>query len=294
MRASPEPACTGRPAPFVDLALARRLEGAHAERAVRYAAAKRRLYPDAASAVEALGGGHAVYAGADAPVNQAYGLGLVGPAGADEVQRLLHFYAARGLPAGATVCPLADATWIAGLARAGFALESFTNVLVQALAGAVAADRAAADPGAQASAAVRVAPVRPDQEELWLETVARGFADAEAAPEAVRRMIAPNLHSAGASAFLAWIGDEPAGGGTLVVHAGVAELGSDSVRVGCRGRGVQMALLRARLAAAADAGCDLALVLTEPGGASQRNAERAGFCLAYTNVTVRQASGAGA
>ena len=51
--------------------------------------------------------------------------------------------------------------------------------------------------------------------------------------------------------------------------------------------GVQYALIAARLAAATEAGCDLAVVYTEPGSESQRNVERLGFRLAYTKVTMR-------
>ena len=41
-----------------------------------------------------------------------------------------------------------------------------------------------------------------------------------------------------------------------------------------------------RLAMARDAGCDLAATNTLPGTASQRNAERAGFRVAYTKAVV--------
>ena len=52
-------------------------------------------------------------------------------------------------------------------------------------------------------------------------------------------------------------------------------------------RGVQMALLQARLNTAREAGCDIAITLTTPGSASQRNVERAGFSLAYTRAIVK-------
>jgi hypothetical protein len=47
---------------------------------------------------------------------------------------------------------------------------------------------------------------------------------------------------------------------------------------------VQTALIRARLAFAAAAGCDLAAVNTVPGSVSQRNAERQGFRVVYTRA----------
>ena len=56
-----------------------------------------------------------------------------------------------------------------------------------------------------------------------------------------------------------------------------------------RRRGVQSSLLAARLARAAEAGCDVAVVTTQPGSKSQQNVQRQGFELLYTRaVLVRQ------
>ena len=44
------------------------------------------------------------------------------------------------------------------------------------------------------------------------------------------------------------------------------------------------ALLRARLADAAEAGCDIAVVTTAPGSKSQQNVQRQGFHLLYTRA----------
>jgi ribosomal protein S18 acetylase RimI-like enzyme len=53
-----------------------------------------------------------------------------------------------------------------------------------------------------------------------------------------------------------------------------------------RGRGLQTALLQARMAAAVKAGSEYAVVVTQGGTTSQRNAERLGFRVAYSKVTV--------
>ncbi len=56
--------------------------------------------------------------------------------------------------------------------------------------------------------------------------------------------------------------------------------------IGCRA-GLHTALLSARLAAAA--GCDVAVIITQPGSKSQQNAQRQGFDLLYTRaVLVKQ------
>ncbi|MGQ9489469.1 MAG: GNAT family N-acetyltransferase [Anaerolineae bacterium] len=84
--------------------------------------------------------------------------------------------------------------------------------------------------------------------------------------------------------YLAWLDGQPAGAATLALHNGVASLFGTSTRLGFRNRGVQTALLVARLTDAVAAGCDLALIHTEPGSPSQRNVERLGFRLAYTGL----------
>ena len=70
----------------------------------------------------------------------------------------------------------------------------------------------------------------------------------------------------------------------LSMHEGVAMLAGASTIPAFRGRGAQNALLRTRLNMAADHGCDLAAMGALPGSASQRNAERQGFLIAYTRT----------
>ena len=76
----------------------------------------------------------------------------------------------------------------------------------------------------------------------------------------------------------------------LVIHERVALFAgaSASFRKGAA-KGAQQAVLAARPRYAADAGCDLAMMVAEPGSASQRNAERHGFRIAYTRVKWRLA-----
>ena len=54
-----------------------------------------------------------------------------------------------------------------------------------------------------------------------------------------------------------------------------------------RKQGAQLALLESRLLHAAERGCDLAMICAAPGSASQRNAERHGFRIAYTRTKWR-------
>lgn len=74
------------------------------------------------------------------------------------------------------------------------------------------------------------------------------------------------------------------GGGSVRFTDGIAQLTGAATAPAYRRRGVQSALLRARLADAAAAGCELAVVTTAPGSLSQHNVQRRGFQLLYTRA----------
>jgi GNAT superfamily N-acetyltransferase len=80
-----------------------------------------------------------------------------------------------------------------------------------------------------------------------------------------------------------------AGGASMRIAEGVAQLTGAATAPAHRRRGVQTALLSARLADATAAGCDVAVITTQPGSKSQQNAQRQGFDLLYTRaVLVKQ------
>jgi len=263
---------------FVDLSIARRLEIAQAWRGVEYARAQRTLRPDTHSTVEPVAGGYAIYAGEGSPLNRAIGLGLRGPVSGADLECVEQFYLSRSALPRVDLCPLADPSLLDLLNRGGYRLEEFYSVLACPLS-----DNAMP---VSLPAEVRVGQARPEEAELWIHTTAQGFEEGEVPTAGALAILAPNFHSANATCFFAWVAGQPAGGGALFTHAGVAELGGASTRLAFRKRSVHTALLYARLAAAKAAACDLALVVTSPGAESQRNVERLGFRLAYTKATL--------
>jgi GNAT superfamily N-acetyltransferase len=88
--------------------------------------------------------------------------------------------------------------------------------------------------------------------------------------------------AAGWHCFVAWDGDEPAGGGALYVDGELGWLGIGATRPAFRRRGSQSAILAARIDAARALG--VKRLTTETGEqveASYRNILRAGFAEAY-------------
>jgi GNAT superfamily N-acetyltransferase len=266
--------------PFVDLPLARRLEMAQAWRGVRYARAHQELHPALPVGVEPLAGGYLIYTGDGMPLNRAIGLGVHSPISAADLDLAEQFYRRRHLPSRIDVCPLADGALLELLTLRGYGLERFYSVLLYPLS------ELGAPESAPAGICVRISQAGPDEAELWLRTVAQGFEGMDVPTQATLDILAPNFYTSQAACFFAWIDGQPAGGGGMYVHEGVAEFGGASTRPEFRRRGVQTALLHARLAAARVQGCDLAMAVTSPGSASQRNIERVGFRLAYTKATL--------
>lgn len=110
----------------------------------------------------------------------------------------------------------------------------------------------------------------------------------DGAPEAYRGLIAPFYRIESALAFVATVEGKLVACGTGLVipeHRVFALCGAGTIAA-FHGRGLQTTLLRAHMAAAMDAGCEYAVVVTNGGTTSQRNAERLGFRVAYSKVTV--------
>jgi GNAT superfamily N-acetyltransferase len=265
----------------IDRTTAARIEEAQAWRAIHYAQAQHRLRPDLKVAVEAVAGAHLIYAGPQGVVNRAAGLGMSGPVADVQLDAVEEFFRSRGAPVVIDLCPLADRSLIDLLRRRRYTLDSFLNMLALPLDESVAYPSQGQD--------IRIERVAPTDLDLWVSVTARGFEATETPDALAFEILNPNARAANARCFLAWIGDEPVGGGSMYIHNGVAEFGGAATRIAYRGRGVQSALLRHRLAAAYAEGCDLATTATRPGSDSQRNIERAGFRLVYTEAMMQLA-----
>ena len=259
-----------------DLALAKRLELAERQAAVEGTETLARLRPGAAAAAEPLAGGMAIFCGVNSPITQAVGIGLDGPVSEAEIARLEEFYFSRGDAVRVELCPLADASVLEQFGKRGYRVTEFSNMMARPIA-----------PGEHWPApapGIMIERTGPDEAELWTRTVAQGFAEHfPVTPELLEVMqmfaLAPR-----AECYLARVDGEIAGGGCVSLREGVAGLFGASTLPTFRKRGVQTALLHARLARAAAAGCDLAACIALPGSISQRNILRQGFQTLYTRV----------
>lgn len=261
---------------FMDLALARRLEMASAMSGKACAEGAQRLHPETSAAAEEIAGGIAVYAGVDSPVTQALGVGLNGPVDSAELDRLEQFFRSRKAPVGIELCPLAGLPLYEALAKREYRLVEVSSVLVRELS--------STDEFTASSNGVTIRQATPDDEQLFTRTVAQGFAEHAPPTQAILDVMEGFFHSENTHSFLAFVDDAVAGGASAYAFERVAGMFGASTLPPFRGRGVQSALLAARLNWAAGQGCVLAKGVTVPGSTSQRNHERFDFRVAYTRT----------
>lgn len=265
---------------FTDLALARRLELHEGFGIATSTKTLRRLQPDGGSTFERVAGAYCIFAGAASPISRAIGLGMNGAASRADIEQVEEFYRSRQALVQIDLCPLADASLKALLNERGYQVGEFNNVWFRTLEDYEGA-------GAPASG-VSVREAKAADGDTWIRAVSGGFTEREDLTADDLEIATVFFNDPEARCFLSSVDGQAAGGGAMFVHEGIAAFFSGSTLPTARGRGAQTALLHARLQAARDAGCDLALVKTVPGNASQRNVQRAGFHLAYTKATMKR------
>jgi GNAT superfamily N-acetyltransferase len=261
---------------FIDLQFVRRLEMASAQSGKNCARAAQVSHPEIGAVAEDIAGGIAVYAGVDSPVTQALGVGLDGPVEDAELDRLEEFYRSRGAVTAIELCPFAGIPLYEALAKREFRLLEVSNVFFR--------DLSASEKFPPPPAGVTVREAAPADEYVFTQTVAKGFAELSPITPALLDIMTAFYRAGGHRPFIAFVDGVAAGGASVFTFDGVAGMFGAATLPEFRGRGVQGALLAARLRWAAQHGCDIAKGITLPGSASHRNHERLGFRVAYTRT----------
>lgn len=263
--------------PILDLELARGIELAEAEAAVGCVEMMKAMQPGNDGAYESIGGGYAVYCGANNPVTQAVGLGLNGPVSAEEFDQLESFYFSRKEPVRVETCPLAHATLLEHYEARRYHVSEFSNVMVRPVRNE-SNSLPPAVPGLEIRRAGR------EEIDLWVLTVAQGFAENYPVTQELLSVMKMFALGKNTECYLASIDGRIAGGATLAIRGRIGGLFGASTLPEFRNRGVQTSLLHARLRRAEAAGCQLVMSLAQPGSRSQRNITRFGLQTLYTRV----------
>lgn len=262
---------------FCDVDLARRVEKAEAD--LIAAATRAAGHRGADGLVLPVAGGYACFAEAHSPMNKVAGLGFDGLPDEAVLGEIERAFAARGSSTRVELANLADPEIIELLSGRGYRLVEFENVLGRPI-------------GVEETPSTDVQVRRADDVTAWVNVVVEGFAhpDGEGPishehfPADILERAERDMEKAGATAYIALLDGVVAGGGMMRLAGPIAQLAGAATAPPYRRRGVQAALLAARLAEAADAGCEIAVVTTAPGSKSQHNVQRRGFQLLYTRA----------
>ncbi|MGZ5363336.1 MAG: GNAT family N-acetyltransferase [Mycobacterium sp.] len=266
---------------FCSTAIAQRIERAEAELIAAGAEAARGRCNE--GFVLPIAGGAACFAGANSPFNKVVGLGFGGKPDDAELDEIETAFAARGGATQVELAHLADPEIAAALTGRGYQLVSFENVLGRPLTDSL--ERIT-------PLGVEIRTSGDDEFGPWLETLVEGFANPDTQgvpshedfPRDVLAAATLDMVTAGVTRYIALHDGVVAGAASIRLADGIAQLTGAATAPAHRRRGVQTALLAARLVDAAAAGCDIAVVTTAPGSKSQENVQRRGFDLLYTRA----------
>ncbi len=264
--------------------VARRVEAAETRLSLAMAASSRRAGVDDAFGLR-IAGGAAVYCGADAPMTKVIGLAMDGPLTDEDIETIERAYEPHGVRPGIEMSTLADLAAIRHLEARGYRLRRIELVLGAELHGFLS------DPLPEDIRITR----GPDEE--WARIAVEGFAAAETVEgrespseqydrAALEQVVQQFAGVADVRRYVASIEGVAAGCASARVDEGLYQLCGAATLPTWRRRGIQTALLTARLAEARTEGCDLAVVTVEPGSRSQQNAQRRGFVPLYSRLVM--------
>ncbi len=222
--------------------------------------------------------------------NQAIAIGLDAPVTPAEVDRLIEYHASAAIEPRVELSPFAHESLLTELATRGFTLRQFENVLYLPLQNP--GDLALLPQRLPEGVTIEVVDRNDaDQVETFIRASSLGFFPENAdIPdhffESMRRVARhPRTES-----FLARLDGRPVGGGGVEVADIDGTLTSClfgvSVLPDARRRGIQQALIAARLRHAHERGALIACIGSKPGIPTERNAARLGFRMAYTKAVL--------
>ncbi|MFN0084983.1 MAG: GNAT family N-acetyltransferase [Blastocatellia bacterium] len=264
--------------PFSDLALSRRLERTERQSNADFVETRRQLTPESGACWIEAGGAYAMFDGAASPLTQTFGLGLyeeLTPATLDAIEA---FYRERESPVFHEVSTMAAMPMLPLLNERGYLPNELTSVMYRPIHSGIRLS-------AEVNDRIQVRRVETGEDrQAWAQTSARGWSELAELSDLILELSRISVMRPNTACFTAEIEGRPIATGALDICDGVALLAGASTIPEGRQQGAQLALLDRRLRHAVGQGCDLAMMCALPGSASQRNAERQGFRIAYTRV----------
>jgi len=215
-------------------------------------------------------------------MNKVIGVGFGEPIDEGALADIERELRTRGEPVRVELSTLALPESATRLTARGYGLLGFENVLVRSLA------TASSPPVAE----VRIERVNAGTVNAWRKAtlVAVATSDETGVPAdllslaEIAAAIEDMLECSDFERYLAFLNGELAGTASLRIHGSVAQLTGSATLPAQRRRGVQAALVAARLEEAGARGADLAVIMTAPGSQAQANVMKHGFALAFARA----------
>ena len=283
---------------FADAPLAKRLETTEGHGNAAFIDAQARREPYSGATRTTIAGTLAMFAGVGSPITQTFCLGIHQRPDDRDFDAIERFFTSRGSPVFHEVSPHAGAEVFATLAGRGYKPIELSNVMYLPLDRPARPDaapawsrrsspdlsRAEADAstGPTVNPRLRIRTVDRSEADWYGTVAARGWSEMPEVVPFIQGFARSSVEVA--TCFVAELDGPAIATAALFVHDGVALLAGASTVPEGRRNGAQLALLDARLRLAVSQGCDLAMMVAAPGSASQRNAERNGFRVAYTRT----------
>ena len=264
---------------FSDLALSRRLERAEAKANADFVETRAKFFPHSGACWIEVAGAYAMFDGIGSPLTQTFGLGVFEPVTDAVLDQIESFFRERGSDVFHEISPMADPSLVTLLAHRGYRPIELTSVLFRPIS---RSDKQAACTNERIK--VRLIGDNEHDHEPWAQTAAKGWSSEVEFSEMILELSRLTVKKGIVPAFLAELDGQAIATGALSISGGVALLAGASTIPEGRKQGAQLALLDSRLRYATEKRCDLAMMCALPGSASQRNAERQGFRIAYTRI----------
>ncbi|MGE0863912.1 MAG: GNAT family N-acetyltransferase [Vicinamibacterales bacterium] len=259
---------------FSDHALAKRLELTEGRGNAAFVEVQARQDPTAGATWRDIGGTLAMFSGVGSPLTQTFGLGVGASFTESDLDAIEAFFTTRGSSVFHEVSPLAGVEVFATLAGRGYRPVELSSVMFRVLDSK--RDSEAVNPR------IRVREVTRDEAGLYASVSARGWSETAEVQAFIDGFARVSVEYA--TCTVAELDGTAIAAAALYLSEGVGLLAGASTVPEGRRQGAQAALLDWRLKRLAAEGCDLAMICAAPGSASQRNAERNGFRIAYTRT----------
>ncbi len=263
---------------FADKQLSQKLERTEARTSADFVESRKILFPEVGAEWIEVAGTYAMFDGIESPMTQTFGLGVCSEITNKELDEIEAFFKRHNAPVFHEVSPMADESLLGLLDERGYRPVELTSVMFRPLN---LEDKISLPKNPN----IRTRIIGADEIDIFAKTAVAGrSAEMPEFESFALELCKVAANSKSASSFMAEIEGVPVATATLFICEDVGELVGASTIPEARRQGAQNSLLAARLNYAREMGCKIAMMGASPGSQSQRNAEKNGFCIAYTRT----------